>query len=322
MSDAAYSSSLILFFFSFAIVDFILATLTVCGNLLLLTTIVFDPLRCLRTPSTYFIANLAFSDLLIGLLIGYGHALIEYFLYVDGTKPYWISVVINIGGGTTLISGIWTVITMAFDRYIAVTDPLHYKERVTVRRVVIYIVLSWPLAMALPAFYPLAGQTWTIFLLAFSHTHFTIPVFVLLVVYFRIFRSLSSRRSELVRLASTTSTMTLRHTLERERKMAFTSFTILMLFCASFLPFYIKIQLLCFCKCLETITYITFDYISHAFLYFSSLMDPFLYAWRVPKFRRSLRECFRIKRRNVVRPIGIITTNRKRKSSNINSSEF
>ncbi|KAJ7331649.1 hypothetical protein OS493_019241 [Desmophyllum pertusum] len=98
MSDAAYSSSLILFFFSFAIVDFILATLTVCGNLLLLTTIVFDPLRCLRTPSTYFIANLAFSDLLIGLLIGYGHALIEYFLYVDGTKPYWISVVINIGG--------------------------------------------------------------------------------------------------------------------------------------------------------------------------------------------------------------------------------
>ena len=89
-----------------------------------------------------FIANLAFSDLLIGLLIGYEHALVEYLQYADEAEPKWIAAVINIGGGATLVSGMWTVIALALDRYLAVTDPLHYGERVTARRVVLYILLS------------------------------------------------------------------------------------------------------------------------------------------------------------------------------------
>ena len=299
MSDAENLSSFLL---SLTITDFILATLTICGNLLLLITILFDPLRCLRTPTTYFIANLAFSDLLIGLLIGYGNAVDEYLQYADEGKPKWIAIVINIGGGATLVSGIWTVIALALDRYVAVTDPLHYSERVTTRRVVLYILLSWLLAMALPVPYPFAGQSWPIVLLIFSHTHFTIPVLLLLVVYFRIFRSLSRRRLGLLRLTASISTMTLRHTLESEKKMTSTSLVILILFCASFLPFYVKIQILNFCKCLDSKTYRKFSFVVHTFLYLSSLMDPFIYAWRVPKFRRSLRECFKIKKRNIVHP--------------------
>ena len=302
------------FFLSLTIIDFILATLTICGNLLLLITILFDPLRCLRTPTTYLIANLAFSDFLSGLLIGYGRAVVEYLQYVDEAEPKWIAIVINVGGGATLVSGIWTVIALALDRYLAVTSPLHYSERVTARRVILYILLSWPLAMSLPAPYSFAGNSWPIVLLAFSHTHFTIPVLLLLVVYFRIFRSLSRRRSELLRLTSSISTMTLRHTLERERKMASTSLMILVLFCASFLPFYIKIQMLNFCKCLDSRPYRKFSFVVHIFLYLSSLMDPFMYAWRVPKFRRSLRECLKIKKRNTaVRPT---TLNRERQNRN------
>jgi len=310
MSVAENTSSFLL---SLTIIDFILATLTICGNLLLLITILFDPLRCLRTPTTYLIANLAFSDFLIGLLIGYGRAVEEYLQYVDEAEPKWIAIVFNIGGGATLVSGIWTVIALALDRYLAVTNPLRYSESVTARRVILYILLSWPLAMALPTPYSFAGKSRPIVLLAFSHAHFTIPVLLLLVVYFRIFRSLSRRRSELWRLTSSSSTMTLRHTLEREKKMASTSLMILVLFCASFLPLYIKIHMLNFCKCLDSKPYRKFSLVVHIFLYLSSLMDPFMYAWRVPKFRRSLRECLKIKKRNTVRPI---TLNRERQNQN------
>ena len=299
------------FLLSLTIIDFMLATLTICGNLLLLMTILFDPLRCLRTPTTYFIANLAFSDLLFGLLIGYGRAVVEYLQYAHEAEPKWIATVINEGGGATLAGGIWTVIALALDRYIAVTDPLHYRERVTARRVVLCILLSWPLAMAIPAPYLFARKSWPIVLLTFSHTHFTIPVLLLLVVYFRIFRSLSRRRSELFRLAASISTMTLRHTLERERKMAGTSLMILILFCASFFPFFIKIQILNFCKCLDSRPYRKFSVVAHIFLYLSSLMDPFMYAWRVPKFRRSLRQWLKFKKRNIVRPT---TLNRERQN--------
>lgn len=301
------------FFLSLTIIDFILATLTICGNLLLLITILFDPLRCLRTPTTYLIANLAFSDLLVGLLIGYGRAVVEYLQYVDEPEPKWIATVINIGGGATLVCGIWTVIALVLDRYLAVTDPLRYSERATARRVVLYMLHSWPLAMTLPVSYSFAGKSWPIVLLAFSHTHFTIPVLLLLVVYFRIFRSLSRRRSELLRLTASISTMTLRHTLETEKKMASTCLMILILFCASFLPFYIKIQILNFCKCLDSKPYRKFSFVAHIFLYLSSLMDPFMYAWRVPKFRRSLRKCLKFKKRNTVRPT---TLNRERQSQN------
>ena len=131
-----------------------------------------------------------------------------------------------------------------------------------------YILLSWP--MALPAPYPFAGKSWTIVLLTFSHTHIPMPVLLLLIVYFRIFRSLDRRRSELFRLAASISTMTLRHTLERERKMASTSLMILILFCASFLPFYIKIQILNFCKCLDSI-----QKVFRRCSYFSVLIFPY-----------------------------------------------
>ena len=185
----------------------------------------------------------------------------------------------------------------------AVTDPLRYSERITTCRVLIFIVLSWAITFTVPTtFYCFARQSWTVFLLIYSHTHFTIPVFVLLFAYVRIFRSLAN----LVRLATSASTITLRHTLERERKMAFTTLTILILFCASFLPLYVKIQLLNFCKCLGSVPFNKFDFITHTFLYFSSLMDPFIYAWRVPKFRRSLGMCIRLRNRNVVRPLSII----------------
>ena len=237
-SGASLSYSFLL---SFTIVDFTLATLTVLGNALLLMTTLLNPLRCLRTPTTYLIANLAFSDLFMGFVIGYSSAVRGCFMYQDKTPPYWMHAVVNVGGGTTLVSVIWTVIAMAVDRYMAVTDPLRYSKRKTARRVLIFIVLSWAIAFTVPvSFYSLARQSWTIVLLVSSHTHFTIPVFVLLFAYVRIFQSLASRRRELVRLATSISNMTLRHTLESERKMAFTMLTILILFCASFLPLYEK----------------------------------------------------------------------------------
>ena len=183
----------------------------------------------------------------------------------------------------------------------AVTDPLRYSERITTCKVLIFIVLSWAITFTVPTtFYCFARQSWTVFLLIYSHTHFTIPVFVLLFAHVRIFRSLANRPRELVRLATSASTITLLHTLERERTMAFTTLTILISFCPR------SCQLLNFCKCLGAVPFNKFDFITHTFLYFSSLMDPFIYAWRVPKFRRSLGMCIRLRNRNVVRPFSII----------------
>lgn len=296
MTGANLSSSFLL---SLTTIDFILSSLTVFGNLLLLITILRDPLRCLRTPASLLIANLAFSDFLQGLVIGYSRAFMQCFMYLNNTAPSWIIAVVNMGGGAALVSGIWTVKAMAVDRHIAVTDPLHYREKVTERRVKVFIFLCWMSALTAPSLYMVVpSQRWAVFLLVGAHTHFTVPISVILFLYFQIFRSLARRRCELVRLAFSVSTINLRHTLERERKMALTSLTVLILFCVSFLPLYIKIHLLNFCKCPDSLSYTTFDFIVHTFLYFSSLLDPFVYAWRVPKFRRSLRMCIAPRARN------------------------
>ena len=79
---------------------------------------------------------------------------------------------------------------------------------------------------------------------------------------------------------------------ERERKMAGTSLMILILFGASFFPFFIQI-----CIYLDSRPYRKFSVVVHIFLYLSSLNDPFMYTWRVPKFRRSLREWLKFKKR-------------------------
>lgn len=113
----------------------------VCGNLLVIIAILrFKRLR--RAVNSYLILNLAVSD----------------FLTASMQMPYHLATVLDLSiiaddGLLCKVGGILsypfyicstvTLVMLAIERHIAVSDPLRYMSRVTGRTVAIMIVFSW-----------------------------------------------------------------------------------------------------------------------------------------------------------------------------------
>jgi len=71
--------------------------------------------------------------------------------------------------------------------------------------------------------------------------------------------------------------------------MAITFVLILCIFYCSFLPYFIHVQILYFCSCRSSYAYNAYYLVANEFLSVSCIVDPFMYALRLPRFKRSLR---------------------------------
>ncbi|XP_078358674.1 adrenocorticotropic hormone receptor-like [Oculina patagonica] len=271
---------------SSAVIMSTVATVTVVGNLLLLLTIHRNFRLLFRTPSTFLIANLGFSDLLVGLLVGYLVVVRDTYRYRQREIPDAVRVLIEVFEGLTMFVSGCTIIALSADRYIAVSDPMGYRSRVTKKRVKIFILVVWISAILLCTL-PLTGLDRKVYIIIYLHTHATIPIFLLTAVCIKMFRALKRHRREMETLQN--SAMNRRREMERERKMAHTVYIILTLFYLTLLPAYITIHLLCLYKGsdldIRSVLRLA-DFISTRFLFLNSAIDPYVYAWRIPKYRQ------------------------------------
>lgn len=114
-----------------------------------------------------------------------------------------------------------------------------------------------------------------------------------------VFRALA-RRSRELQNNGINMIVNSKHVLARERKMTFTIIIILALFYLTYMPQYITLHLLHLCKsCQQSITFHKIDVILSRFLFLSSAINPFIYAWRVPKYRLAFIECLKMFGRKV-----------------------
>lgn len=138
--------------------------------------------------------------------------------------------------------------------------------------------------------------TWTDLLAyLYPHSHFGASV----VPYGNLrkgFRALARRRRELQQNGHTSDESNKR-ALERERNMAVTVIIILAIFYITYLPQFIMIHVTRFCSSCEisedSITFHKVDVISSRFVFLNSALNPFVYAWRMPKYRRALNSCWK-----------------------------
>ena len=87
--------------------------------------------------------------------------------------------------------------------------------------------------------------------------------------------------------------------LERERKMSITIIIILTMFYISYMPQYVTLHLLHFClTCQQSITFHKIDVVFSRFLFINSAINPFIYAWKIPRYRRAFAGCIKIFREN------------------------
>ncbi|XP_068933429.1 trace amine-associated receptor 8b-like [Petaurus breviceps papuanus] len=280
--------------------------LAVLGNLLVMISILH--FRQLHSPANFLIASLACADFLVGATVMpfsmvrsvescwyFGESYCKVHCYFDGSFCY---------------SSIFHLCFISIDRYIAVTDPLVYPTKFTLNVSLVCITFSWLLAISY--FFSLIGtgvnddgleelvsaltcvggcqtamnQTWSLvgFLLFF------IPTLIMVILYCKIFLVAKQQARKIENTSSkgesSSSESYKARVSKRERKAAKTLGIAVIAFVISWFPYFIETIIDAF------LGFITPTYIYEIlvwFAYFNSAMNPLIYAFFYPWFRRAIK---------------------------------
>lgn len=169
---------------------------TIVGNILVCVAVCL--VRKLRRPCNYLLVSLAVSDICVAVLVMPMAMLLEIF----GTWPFgkmacnlWVSFDV-----LSCTASILNLCMISVDRYYAITKPLEYGVKRTPKRMIFCVFLVWFLAacISLPPLLILGNQhdnnscqvcqnfAYQIYATLGS---FYIPLTVMMVVYYKIFRA-------------------------------------------------------------------------------------------------------------------------------------
>ncbi|XP_076061487.1 muscarinic acetylcholine receptor M4-like isoform X2 [Oratosquilla oratoria] len=123
---------------------------TVVGNFLVILSVKVE--KKLQTPFNYYIVNLAFTDMNVGMSVMslfLIYNLYEYFPFNDYLCNYWIW-----SDYTMTFESVMTLAAISIDRFWSVTWTLHYRNHNSGRKSLYIILMTWVIVSCiwLPAF--------------------------------------------------------------------------------------------------------------------------------------------------------------------------
>ena len=309
MSNSKAASDDDHFFFSQTILSIMLATPAVLSNVLLLITISRSTnasQRIWQTPATLLVVNLGMCDLLAGLVPGYGSLYYDISILRGQRRANLVGIqrFLTISAVVTNIVSSGTITAMSFDRLFMVSSPLHYKVLVTKTKIKVAMAFIWIYSL-LFACLPLMGVATSTFVLLYCHLHVSVPLIILPMVYWKTFRALRLHNNQVQDVADNERRqhMGMAHR-NRECKMVSAFLLVLILFYASFAPQFIAQNIFIFHPKYQYIdTFRFFLYTTNKVILVNCCLNPFVYAWRIPTYRRAFQAvfsgCFRLPRNTV-----------------------
>lgn len=189
----------VIFFVYYYGIFIALTCINIPGNLLVLSTVLKH--YQLRQPCNYYIASLAFSDFLIGIVYPiYNISHLEHVPEISRTLGNWSVCRVIVCEVLALeICSSYHLVAITVTRYIAIVHPLRYHIYVTTKTTTIAIAVIWILSQGSSlVMYTMYNPGHSIkicrYELIFSITHVSvllviqlfIPLAVMLVLYFRI----------------------------------------------------------------------------------------------------------------------------------------
>ncbi|XP_074551296.1 trace amine-associated receptor 7f-like [Halichoeres trimaculatus] len=276
------------------IVLFFVSVLTAALNMLVIISI--SHFRQLHTPTNILLVSLAVSDLLVGLVILPMEILIRETCWVLGDLMCVLYFLIPI---TTISASVGNMVLISVDRYVAICDPLHYPRRVTLRLASVCVSLCWLCAalysitllyenlVDLGRFVSCKGECFVVIPGTVDLvSSFIIPISIIIVLYLRVFVvAMSQARSMKLHIATVSLGRSRPLKVKKsELKAAGTLGVLVCVFVVCYSPYY--------CVSLSGHHIMIGSYVEvlmSLLLYCNSCLNPLIYAFLYPWFRRAIR---------------------------------
>ncbi|XP_076613080.1 trace amine-associated receptor 1-like [Chaetodon auriga] len=264
-----------------------LSVVTICGNLLVLISIIY--FKQLHTPTNSLILSLAVADLLVGVLVfpfsmefSVSSCLYSQHLFCKVRETIDV---------TLSTASILNLCCISIDRYYAVCHPLTYRTKINVPVVVIMILVSWSVSLLVAIGFFISGikhekcegkcfidvQLANILGPIFS---FYLPVILMLCIYLKIFL-VAQRQVRSIQGTKSGATAS-----KLERKATKTLATIMGVFLMCWSPFFLSFSF----QLLNDVSVPVAVIESLGWLALSnSMLNPFIYAFFYSWFRSAFR---------------------------------
>ncbi|XP_049325056.1 trace amine-associated receptor 13c-like [Astyanax mexicanus] len=288
-SDPAY-----IFLFIF------LSCISVCTVILnLLVIISISHFKQLHTPTNLLILSLAAADLLVGMFVMPVKIIqLKNSCWYFGDTACSVS---EISTGCLAAVSLYSLVLIAVDRYIAVSDPLHYNTIITVCKTSLFIVLGWSVSVMyiITMYYfndhllpsqistscygecvVIVKYSWVIIDLVVC---FVAPCSLILILYLRVF---NAARHQAKSVRSVTNAFSQRHKPARspETKAAKTLGFVIFGYLACWIPYYLSSLTVESVKTSSVVSTV-FSWL----IYINSSVNPLIYAIFYPWFRTSVK---------------------------------
>nr|XP_023686633.1 muscarinic acetylcholine receptor M3 [Paramormyrops kingsleyae] len=192
----------------------LLSLVTIIGNILVLLS--FKVNKQLKTVNNYYLLSLAFADLIIGVIsmnLYTTYLIMDQWALGNWACDLWLAIDYVASNASVM-----NLLVISFDRYFSVTRPLTYRAKRTTKRAVAMIVLAWSISFMLwaPAilFWQYfvgertvpTGKCYIQFLsepiitFCTAMAAFYLPVTIMTVLYWRIYKETENRSKELAGL--------------------------------------------------------------------------------------------------------------------------
>ncbi|XP_037646039.1 trace amine-associated receptor 13c-like [Sebastes umbrosus] len=268
---------------------FSISLLTVTLNLLVIISIFH--FKQLQTPTNLLLLSLAVSDFFVGLIMSFHTVLIGGCWFLGDL----MCTVFQYLGFIVTSASVGTMVLISADRYVAICDPLHYPTKVTQKTVTICVCLCWICSafchtlmlkdnLEQPGRYNSCSGECVIVInyiagLVDLFLSFIGPVTVIIVLYMRVFVvAVTQARAMRSHIAAVTLQYSVRVTANKSEMKA-----------ARTLGVVVVVFLLCVCPYFgDALT--GQDTLHIVFLfYFNSCLNPMIYAFFYPWFRKSIK---------------------------------
>ncbi|XP_051958650.1 muscarinic acetylcholine receptor M3 [Xyrauchen texanus] len=191
-----------------------LSLVTIIGNILVLVS--FKVNKQLKTVNNYYLLSLAFADLIIGILsmnLYTTYIVMDQWALGNWACDLWLAIDYVASNASVM-----NLLVISFDRYFSVTRPLTYRVKRTTKRAMTMIGLAWSISFVLwaPAILfwqyfvgertVLPGECYIQFLsepittFCTAIAAFYLPVTIMTILYWRIYKETENRSKELAGL--------------------------------------------------------------------------------------------------------------------------